>query len=110
MTNKSYAAGRRAEYKCIEHLREAGWSAVRTAGSHGPFDVVAWTDHQILFIQVKKVCALKDIPYAVEQANTTFDNSHIFDISPIRLETWVRLQGYWYIYTYPFVSLERRIK
>lgn len=110
MTNKSYAAGRRAEYKCIEHLREEGWPAVRTAGSHGPFDVVAWSGKHILLIQVKKVNTLAAMSYAVERANTSWDNSRLTEHCYLRLETWVRLKGHWYIHLYPCVSLERRIK
>ena len=35
-------------------LREYGFSVVRTAGSHGPFDVIAWCESGAMFIQVKR--------------------------------------------------------
>lgn len=56
MPNKNYERGRYAEYKTMEYLRKAGFECLRTAGSHGPFDVVAWDDYNIHFIQVKRDC------------------------------------------------------
>jgi hypothetical protein len=34
-------AGREKEYLAMEQLRKQGYSVARTAGSHGPFDVIA---------------------------------------------------------------------
>ena len=42
MPNRNYLKGRRAEYALMARLRKAGWPYVmRTAGSHGPADVIA---------------------------------------------------------------------
>lgn len=68
MPNPRYLAGRRAEYAIVKAYRDAGWNAVRTAGSHGLFDVIAiggpplkgtnktphWWWHEIHLIQVKR--------------------------------------------------------
>lgn len=35
------AAGDRFERACVERLRLAGWLVIRSAGSHGPADLVA---------------------------------------------------------------------
>lgn len=40
MTNANYEAGRRLEYEIVKVMREAGWIALRTAGSHSPWDVI----------------------------------------------------------------------
>ena len=44
-------------YRCVvlarKHLQALGWEAVRTAGSHSPFDLVAWKPGRVLFVQVK---------------------------------------------------------
>jgi len=49
----NYKKGRKGEYEVINKLREKGYIAVRTAGSHGPFDVIAIKNNTILLIQVK---------------------------------------------------------
>ena len=63
--NRNYSRGRRAEYRAMKMLRHQGYIAMRAAGSHGMFDVVAlysgWCsrpEHQELplarFIQIKQ--------------------------------------------------------
>jgi predicted RNA binding protein YcfA (HicA-like mRNA interferase family) len=39
MTN--YTRGRAKEYRVAKRLRAQGWTVLRTAGSHGPFDLIA---------------------------------------------------------------------
>ena len=43
MTNSRYVAGRAFEYKVAKQLKEEGWQVIRAAGSHGPYDLVAWS-------------------------------------------------------------------
>jgi hypothetical protein len=55
MPNANYRAGRTLEYKMIEMLRAEGFEAFRTAGSHGPYDVVGIrVDRKPQFIQCKR--------------------------------------------------------
>lgn len=56
MTN--YANGAAAERQVIRGLKGAGYRAMRSAGSHGPIDVVAWNGNGIRLIQVKKDVAI----------------------------------------------------
>ena len=42
MPNKNYLAGRTSEYKVMKDLRSKGLEALRTAGSHGVADIVAF--------------------------------------------------------------------
>ena len=42
MPNRNYAAGRALEYKVIKDLRSKGLEGLRTAGSHGVADIVAF--------------------------------------------------------------------
>jgi len=66
----NYRKGRRLEYKCIKYLKGLGYYCVRSAGSKGAADVVAFGVNDTLVIQVKaKGCAgadaitkLMDIP------------------------------------------------
>lgn len=54
MPNKNYLAGRRFEYKVAKEYRDLGWTVLRTAGSKGPFDLVAVSqDGAVTFIQCK---------------------------------------------------------
>lgn len=51
---RRYFKGRKAEYRTINYLKKQGYKyAFRSAGSHGPIDVVGIRQGQILFIQVK---------------------------------------------------------
>lgn len=48
------AAGDRFERACFERLRAAGWLVVRSAGSHGPADLVALrSDRGPVLVQCK---------------------------------------------------------
>lgn len=55
MPNKNYIKGRRKEYKYVKIMRDKGFIAQRTAGSHSPFDVIAINPEtkQIRLIQCK---------------------------------------------------------
>ena len=50
----NYQRGVYAERKCMAFLRAIGFTAVRTAGSHGPFDVIAWNKYGVRLVQVKR--------------------------------------------------------
>lgn len=41
MPNKNYINGRRHEYAVRDHWKQHGYTALRSAGSHSPYDVVA---------------------------------------------------------------------
>ena len=63
----SYERGRGAEYRAINELKADGYEAVRTAGSHGKADVIAWNDNLIRFIQCKTwISRLGDYSHDVE--------------------------------------------
>jgi len=49
MPNKNYLAGRRMEHALIKELRGKGLEAMRTAGSHGVADVIAYQPGLISF-------------------------------------------------------------
>lgn len=52
MTN--YRAGVRAERRTQECLEAAGYTTMRTAGSHGAFDVIGVSATDIVLVQVKR--------------------------------------------------------
>lgn len=48
MPNKNYLRGRRFEYETVKRWTgDSQWKAVRTAGSHGEFDVVVYTQDDL---------------------------------------------------------------
>ena len=54
MTNKNYVSGTYYERKTVNLLRDQGFHAQRTAGSHGLFDVIAVGHGQVRLINIKK--------------------------------------------------------
>ncbi len=53
MVSTPYTRGRSREYQALRKLRAEGWFCSRSAASHGPVDIFAGRDGQILMIQVK---------------------------------------------------------
>ena len=53
MTN--YRRGYVAETERLEYWKAKGWSAARTAGSHGVQDIIAWNEFQYRHEQLKRV-------------------------------------------------------
>lgn len=51
MTN--YRRGVRLEYLLMNQLRARGYKVMRSAGSHGLIDVIAWNKDELVFYQVK---------------------------------------------------------
>jgi Holliday junction resolvase-like predicted endonuclease len=49
----NYSRGRSREYQAMHYLREQGYVCSRSAMSHGPVDVFAAKEGEILLIQVK---------------------------------------------------------
>ena len=73
MPNRNYTAGRALEYKVIKDLRSKGLEGLRTAGSHGVADIVAFHPKSLSE-------GLVDILPPIEMVNTV-------------LEGWQRLHG-----------------
>ena len=59
--NRFYKKGYMAERKCIDILRNKGFYYVRSGGSFGPVDIVAFNDEWAKLIQVKSEKNICDI-------------------------------------------------
>jgi len=73
--NKKYIKGRQYEYKTQKLLENSGWQVIRSAGSKGPYDLVAIhkTDKIVALIQVKYNKKLKQKMQAqIENVDTNY--------------------------------------
>jgi len=55
-----YKRGYEIERRAINELKRLGYLAVRTAGSHSPFDVIAINECEVRLIQVKSCRAFSN--------------------------------------------------
>ena len=53
MASTPYTRGRSREYQALRKLREEGWLCSRSAASHGPVDIFAGKNGEVLMVQVK---------------------------------------------------------
>lgn len=53
MPNKNYVNGIAKERKLMDEYRAKGYKVMRSAGSHGLIDVIAWNKKEVLMFQVK---------------------------------------------------------
>lgn len=58
MPNKNYLKGRRKEYEVMKALKAEGYAVVRSAGSHGIWDICAVRKEHVLLLQVKYGCGI----------------------------------------------------
>lgn len=57
MPNAQYRRGARIEYIIKKIYEDDGYTVFRSAGSHGPADLVAVNGKSVLFIQIKSITA-----------------------------------------------------
>ncbi len=68
MAQTNYERGRASEYAARQRLLDDGWGCVlRTAGSHGPVDLVAIGARGILFVQVKRMAEPRSYEHELAQ-------------------------------------------
>jgi len=53
MPNRNYDRGRTLEYRTIKNFEDMGCTAIRSAGSHGLTDVIAWNRRCFWLVQIK---------------------------------------------------------
>jgi Holliday junction resolvase len=92
LAQSNYRRGVDVERKAMKTLEQAGYMVARTAGSHGPFDVIAIGPLGVRLIQLKRV---KDGRYigldvAREQLRRIYEYTQAIDVSA---ELWVWQDG-----------------
>lgn len=71
MPNKNYLAGRAFEYKVKARYEEHGYTVLRMAGSHGPYDLIAYRAYApAVAIQCKRVETVKQAEKLINDWNT----------------------------------------
>jgi len=53
MVKKNYRIGAKVEYAVRDIYVDRGFSVIRSAGSRGPFDLLAYNEFNVVFIQCK---------------------------------------------------------
>lgn len=89
-----YANGRAKEYDLMKLLEQQGFNTFRSAGSHGPVDVVAFTEDMVRFIQVKRSKVfIKDIYFTFSEVIDEFQKMKV--PYNVRKEIYVWNHGKW---------------
>ena len=59
--NLNYQAGRRLEYGRKKHWAKRGFEVIRTAGSHGSYDLIGLRSNEVpLLVQCKRTASLSE--------------------------------------------------
>jgi hypothetical protein len=96
-----YKRSRAREYQVFHEYKDAGWFAVRPAGSHGPADVLAirpaqcgYPDHyEIVFVQIKTSENLKKEKQETKIEEVKFGPINVlYRYFPVKTEKWRKMK------------------
>jgi len=88
----NYQKGYRMERLACKDLEALGWRTVRTAGSHGPFDVIAWKRDSFLFVQIKNAQVSPKV-----KAEILDELRELPRLPGVRYELWERGNHAWFV-------------
>ncbi|MCC6050623.1 MAG: hypothetical protein LM580_07940 [Thermofilum sp.] len=90
MPRSPYKRGARYEYYVKQLLEERGYLVVRTAGSHGPFDLIAIDKgkREILLVQVTK---RKHLPAQLKRELASLAGTYVVRSIVYQLGEWIDL-------------------
>lgn len=91
----AYRRGRRVEYLLKNELEEKGWSVIRSAGSRGTADLIAWRARQVRFIQVKRCRSVPALKRAIKDAIVKFEEAVCWWGMEISFQICLRYKGEW---------------
>ena len=92
MTN--YSRGRYYEYKAKKELEAQGYTILRSAGSHGPWDLTAFKDEEpVRCVQIKYTKSER----GMKRLLNTFKPILVRGQSHYQTELWVWFKGKWHI-------------
>ena len=91
--NRNYVAGRSYEYKAKAKLEKEGYLVIRSAGSHGKWDLMAVHEgFPVRCIQIKRV----QKEGAMKRLFFDWDDQQHVDDQHYREELWVYFKAKWY--------------
>lgn len=67
MSNRNYIKGRAAEYKTMRLLKKEGYYCFRAAGSHSPFDIIAFLKIEDTELPIIKAIQCKAMKYIAKK-------------------------------------------
>lgn len=89
-----YSIGRAYEYRARRALEADGWLVVRSAGSKGPWDLVAFKDgYPVRCIQIKRASSEASRDRLLQQFQP---DTGVASHRAWRSELWVWYQGQWH--------------
>lgn len=88
MPNKNYVAGRSFEYETVNEWKEKGYSATRTAGSHGSADIIAFRhDRPVELIQCKRVTKKSEVQRLIDKfIETTMPSRFYHQVIAVKIK------------------------
>jgi Holliday junction resolvase len=85
----SYQRGRDREYQAQRKLEAMGYTVIRSAGSKSPVDLTAFSNEEVLLIQVKSISSGK--PRKAEREKLLSFPAPSF----VRKQFWIKLKRGW---------------
>ena len=98
MTKVPYITGVKAEYRARDELKSQGYYVMRSAGSHGLFDLIAISADYVKLIQVKVISFGEKKKFKKER----MDLGYVRCPESCLKELWVwEKHGKWQVYKIP---------
>jgi len=102
--NRNYNRGRAYEYKAKKALEQQGWTVIRAAGSHGPYDLIAFKEGQrVRCIQIKATKVAAGIRLLERRFSDQFEENAPEGAFERELWTWHKAK--WH--TFPQEGLDK---
>ena len=100
MPNKNYQRGRRFEWEVKKDLEKQGYAVMRTAGSHGAYDLIAIYDGTSLYVRFIQCKVVKKLTDGVKKTllkelktSSPVTKAYCSDYSDITVELFVKETG-----------------
>ena len=90
----NYNRGYYAESKAVKELEAEGFVAVRTAGSHSPWDVIGIKEDEVRLVQVKRCKEPGDAAAIIKKAISELASIEIPVAAFQEVWTWVDSVGF----------------
>jgi Holliday junction resolvase len=90
--NANYKSGYRAEHRAMLMLKREGYYPVRSAGSHGKFDVIGIGEKDFKLIQVKRVKFGSKLKF--DEEIKAIRKTKVPENAIVELWVWEKIRGF----------------